>query len=265
MPEDNFEDAVTTVQVARLAVKPPPFWKPDPRLWFAQVEAQFVRSGISTDETKFYAIVAEVDSAILAHASDIISAPPATNKYNTLKERLIDEFGESTERRLKRLFETCELNDRKPTTLLREMKELANHRLDKQILKSLWMRRLPVHVQQILATLKDDVEIFAQKADDILDISPGDKLSTIDTEDTRATLADLVSRLDRIESENQRNVDHIGYGGRQKAPPSRSTPAARSSQSRPTQSNICWYHQAFGEQANKCRPPCAYVRPHSEN
>ncbi|XP_017484865.1 PREDICTED: uncharacterized protein LOC108373482 [Rhagoletis zephyria] len=254
MPEDNFEDAVTTVQVARLAVKAPPFWKPDPRLWFAQVEAQFVRSGISTDETKFYAIVAEVDSAILAHATDIISAQPATNKYNTLKERLIDEFGESTERRLKRLFETCELNDRKPTTLLREMKELANHRLDKQILKSLWMRRLPVHVQQILATLNDDVEILAQKADDILDISPGDKLSTIDTEDTRATLADLVSSLIALKVRiNVMLIVSVMVGIKRLHPRDQ------------LQSNICWYHQAFGEQANKCRPPCAYVRPRSEN
>ncbi|XP_036320128.1 uncharacterized protein LOC118734513 [Rhagoletis pomonella] len=151
--------------MARLSIKPPPFWKPDPRMCFAQVEAQFVRAGIMADETKYYTIVAEIDSAVLTHATDIISSPPVSGKYDALKQRLITEFGESNEKSLKRLFEGCELGEKKPTTLLRDMKDLASQRVDKDVLKSLWLRRLPVQVQQILSTLEGDIEALAKKAE----------------------------------------------------------------------------------------------------
>ncbi|XP_054729302.1 uncharacterized protein LOC129238289 [Anastrepha obliqua] len=168
--EDNFQDAVVPFHVARLSIKPPPFWKSDPRLWFAQVEAQFARAGISTDETKYFTVVAEIDSVVLAHASDIISAPPSFGKYDALKPRLIGEFDGSNEKRLRRLVESCELGQKKPTSLLREMKDLANQQLGKDMLKSLWLRCLPVHVQQILATIEGDIDILAKKADDFLAI-----------------------------------------------------------------------------------------------
>ncbi|XP_017467529.1 PREDICTED: uncharacterized protein LOC108359952, partial [Rhagoletis zephyria] len=204
--EDRFMDAENMLHLGRLAVKPPPFWKPDPRLWFAQVEAQFARAGITTDDTKYYTVVAEIDSAILMHASDIIASPPTTGKYEALKERLLAEFGESTEKRLKRLFESCELNDKKPTTLLREMKDLAHNRLDKSILKSIRLRRLPLQVQQILTTLDEDVEVLAKRADSIMEVTTTNVVNAVNASNNSnvevATIADLEYRLDRLEQNN---------------------------------------------------------------
>ncbi|XP_036344890.1 uncharacterized protein LOC118754136 [Rhagoletis pomonella] len=177
--EETFQDAVAPFQVARLAVKPPPFSRPDPRLWFAQVEAQFARAGISTDETKYFTVVAEIDSAVQAHASDVISSPPDTGKYDALKQRLVAEFSETSEKRLRRLFESCELGKKKPTSLLREMKDLANQQLGKEMLKSLWLHRLPVQVQQILVTLEGDVEDLAKKAKRIAVSTPSVHQATV--------------------------------------------------------------------------------------
>lgn len=267
MPNDNeetFQDAVAPFQVARLAVKPPPFWRPDPRLWFAQVEAQFARAGISTDETKYFTVVAEIDSAVLAHASDIISSPPAAGKYEALKQRLIAEFGETREKRLRRLFEGCELGQKKPTSLLREMKDLSNQQLGKEMLKSLWLRRLPVQVQQILIMIEGDVEDLAKKADEIMTIpamnSSIDAVST-PSDDVTATISELVTRLDRLERQ-----DVVGKQQRGRAPPRRSQPVStRSETARATHDAYCWYHRTFGENATRCRSPCAFRQKRPEN
>ncbi|XP_017467486.1 PREDICTED: uncharacterized protein LOC108359920 [Rhagoletis zephyria] len=191
------------------------------------VEAQFARAGITTDDTKYYTFVAEIDSAILMHASDIIASPPTTGKYEALKERLLAEFGESTEKRLKRLFKSCELNDKKPTTLLREMKDLAHNRLDKSILKSIWLRRLPLQVQQILTTLDEDVEVLAKRADSIMEVTTTNVVNAVNAPNNSnvevATIADLEYRLDRLEQNNRNRFQRMRQVERNSAPRLRPT------------------------------------------
>lgn len=155
------------VQVSRLAVKLPPFWKPYPKLWFLQVEAQFSRAGIATDDTKYFALVAEIDSSILKCASDILLTPPATEKYETLKLRLVEEFSESEDARFKRLFYNIATEGKKPSAVLREIRKLSSNKLDPEILKSLWLRQLPIQTQQILASVEGDINTLAKKADSI--------------------------------------------------------------------------------------------------
>ncbi|XP_017464882.1 PREDICTED: uncharacterized protein LOC108358205 [Rhagoletis zephyria] len=265
---DRFEDAATPVHVARLALKPPPFWKPNPRLWFAQVEAQFVRAGISTDETKYYTVVAEIDSAVLAHASDIITSPPASGKYELLKERLITEFGESKEKRLKRLFEGCRLGDKKATTLLREMKDLADQHIDKEVLKSLWLQRLPTNIQQILATFDGSIEELALKADTIMEISATNvdvNVVKVPDDGMQAAISDLTNRLDRLTRNNQRNFVRSDRSYTNNVSHSQRPVSSRQGASTPKQDTLCWYHRTFGDSATRCRSPCTYRQQRAEN
>lgn len=106
-------------EVAKVSVKPPPFWKPTPALWFAQLEVQFQTSGITVDDTKFSYIIQAVDTEILCEVSDIVTSPPATCKYETLKNRLITVFADSEEKRLRSLLTELELGDRRLSQLLR--------------------------------------------------------------------------------------------------------------------------------------------------
>ncbi|WP_333765289.1 hypothetical protein, partial [Streptomyces sp. IBSBF 2390] len=59
-------DAGSTRIINRVAVKVPPFWIENPSIWFAQIEAQFSISGVSTDQTKFDTVVASIDTKILS-------------------------------------------------------------------------------------------------------------------------------------------------------------------------------------------------------
>lgn len=79
--------------ISRIQVKVPPFWKQNPQLWFRQLEAQFAKSNVTQDLTKFNTIVGVVESDILAFVSDIVLNPPANNMYDTIKNRLIHGSG----------------------------------------------------------------------------------------------------------------------------------------------------------------------------
>ena len=44
-----------------VALKLPPFWISQPRVWFQQTEAQFALRKITADETKYFNVVAALD------------------------------------------------------------------------------------------------------------------------------------------------------------------------------------------------------------
>ncbi|XP_008189245.1 uncharacterized protein LOC103311416 [Acyrthosiphon pisum] len=140
-------DTTSSINVSRVSVKAPPFWKGDPNIWFAQIEAQFALSGITNDTTKYYHVISAVDTEILTQVTDIIQRPPEANKYDTLKARLINIFTDSEEKKLRKLLSEVELGDRKPSTLLNEMQRLGGSALSAELLKSLWLQHLPVATQ----------------------------------------------------------------------------------------------------------------------
>ncbi|GFV24616.1 hypothetical protein TNCV_1914741 [Trichonephila clavipes] len=55
-----------TVEVARIALRLPPFWKSNVRLWIAQCDHAFTFSSISSDNTKYSALVANLDAETLS-------------------------------------------------------------------------------------------------------------------------------------------------------------------------------------------------------
>ncbi|XP_036332244.1 uncharacterized protein LOC118743588 [Rhagoletis pomonella] len=214
--------------------------------------------GITADETKYYTIVAEIDSAVLTHATDIISSPPVSGKYDALKQRLITEFGESNEKTLKRLFEGCESGEKKPTTLLRDMKDLASQRVDKDVLKSLWLRRLPVQVEQILSTLEGDIEALAKKVDNIMEISTTNgniEVVGVPSEDSSPAIADLISRLDRLERSSNNGKFREERSRSNAVSGTTSSTSSRKTTTQPAH-DTCWYHRTFCENATRCRQLC---------
>ncbi|GFU58901.1 retrovirus-related Pol polyprotein from transposon opus [Trichonephila clavipes] len=58
-----------TVEVARIALRLPPFWKSNVRLWIAQCDHAFTFSGISSDDTKYSALVANLDAETLSYVA----------------------------------------------------------------------------------------------------------------------------------------------------------------------------------------------------
>ncbi|GFX85316.1 hypothetical protein TNCV_3606191 [Trichonephila clavipes] len=64
-----------TVEIARIALRLPPFWKSNVRPWIAQCDHAFTFSGIPSDDTKYSALVANLDAETLSYVSDIVLSP----------------------------------------------------------------------------------------------------------------------------------------------------------------------------------------------
>ncbi|GFY40222.1 transposon Tf2-6 polyprotein [Trichonephila inaurata madagascariensis] len=61
-----------------------------------------------------------------------------------------------------------ELGDRHPSDLLRQMKSLAGSSISDELIKSLWLQRLPQQTQAILSISKDSLNNIAEMADKII-------------------------------------------------------------------------------------------------
>ncbi|XP_028043205.1 uncharacterized protein LOC114252776 [Bombyx mandarina] len=160
--------------VCRVAIKLPPFWPDRPAIWFAQVEAQFSISGISADLTKFNYVIAQLDTRVIGEVDDIILQPPPEDKYGRLKSELIRRLSASEEQRVRQLVSDIELGERRPSQFLRHLRSLTGNTLtDENLLRQLWMRRLPQHFQAILAAQSElSLDKVAELADNILEVSP---------------------------------------------------------------------------------------------
>ncbi|XP_054711444.1 uncharacterized protein LOC129221033 [Uloborus diversus] len=151
---DNVEFTNNTVQsdsVLRVATRLPPLWKSNITVWFIQVEASFNVSCITNDETKYNYLLSAIDADTLSAVSDLIIAPPEGNKYQALKDRLVKEFSDSQSSQIRKLLCELTLGDKKPSVLLRQIKELSRNSITDEFLKTIWLERLPTHIQAILS------------------------------------------------------------------------------------------------------------------
>ncbi|XP_064214078.1 uncharacterized protein K02A2.6-like [Tribolium castaneum] len=151
--------------------KLPPFWHKNPSLWFVQVEAHFHASRVKADLTKYCNVVAALDSYTLQAIEDFLRNPPQADKYERLKAKLITTFTESQEQQLRKLLKEIELGDKKPSRLLCEMRALAREQVSSEVVRTLWLQRLPPHIQLVLSTMDGmDGEKLASVADKLTEI-----------------------------------------------------------------------------------------------
>lgn len=237
--------------VAAASIKLPSFWKNNPALWFCQVESQFDIAGIRTELTKFNYIVGMLESNVLAQVSDIILNRPEVDMYTILKDRILRCFTESAESKFKRLINEISLDGKKPSHLLREMKDLAGAGVGDDVLKSLWMQQLPVQVQTVLAVSSENLSKLAEMADKVIDVSSGPNISSIDSNRNNVDLNKLFEQMNLMRSE----ISELRK--------SRSNISDRNSQNRNrsrsrSRGGLCFYHFRFREKAHKCISPCNY-------
>ncbi|XP_015920296.2 uncharacterized protein [Parasteatoda tepidariorum] len=163
------ESAGTADQkIAFVAVKSPPFWRANPELWFRKIESLFTLAGVTTESTKFHHVVSALQPEKLAIISDIIISPPVDEPFTALNKRLCAQYDESEVQRLSCLISGMQLGDRCPSKLLLELRNKAGARINDELLKSLFLQRLPANVQQILAISNDNLDKLAEIADGIM-------------------------------------------------------------------------------------------------
>ena len=104
------------------------------------------------DETKYYYVLAALDQEITSRLMDLIGQPPEDEKYETLKDRLIDTFGLNRRKRAARLLHFHQLGDSKPSGLMDEMLALLGDHPPCLLFEQLFLER---HFEDICIHLVD--------------------------------------------------------------------------------------------------------------
>ena len=159
----------------------------------------------------------------------------------------------------------------KTTQFLRHLRSLVgSETIPDILLKTIWMQRLPPHVQALLQTQCNQIDFnaLAIMADKILEVQPTiinsphlnaisdssshekdpvdqvlHKLSTMEL--------DITSLRQEVRNERSRSVRGNSSDTRQR---SRSPSPSRGS----SRDKFCWYHTQFGKKANRCLSPCFF-------
>ncbi|XP_049272641.1 uncharacterized protein LOC125758913 [Rhipicephalus sanguineus] len=249
----------------RVAVKLPPFWADSPDVWFAQVEAQFSLARITQDRTRYDYAVAHLDARYANEVRDILANPPTANLYEYLKTELIRRLSLSEDQKLRQL-QSAELAERKPSRLLRHMRALAgNMEVQESLLRSLWLQRLPLHVQAILrAQLTLPLFQLAEVADCVIEVSLPQLSPTIQAVAAPLNTTELARRINDTDRQLTFIEQRLGEGlpmhqRRHSQSRDRNTTSSR----QPDNGRPCYYHRRFGDRARQCRPPCS--AGHAEN
>lgn len=261
--QQKINSSDTMANVCKVAIKLPPFWTNKPAVWFGQIEAQFTIAGITSDSTMFDYVVAHLDQKLAGEVEDIITKPPPKGqRYAKLKEELTRRLSMSDEQRLRQLISEEELGDRRPSQFLRYLRSLASVSLSDDILRQLWLQRLPQQVQAILVSQSElSLDKLADLADKVFEFTGTKQVSAcVDT--TPTTLDKLILRVEEL----GRQVATLSTNHRSSRSHSRTSAGRRSRTTTPAnKSKLCWYHKKFDVKASKCIKPCSWMSSHQGN
>lgn len=268
--------------------KLPRFWQSNPRLWFAKVESSFNTHRVRSDMSKYDLVVNHLDDTVIQDLSDILLNPPENDKYVALKNAVLERFADTADRQLHKLLTELQLGDKKPSQLLRQMRSLAGTSVTDDALRIKWLDLLPAQVSKMIKILKSlDLDEQANVADEILDGDPAvaavttsspatpvsntncPPVAAVDDSSTTRELAAIRLSLAQLVSLTRQNQSiqpvFTPQQRPQQAHQSRNRSQSRSRDNRRGRSatpnrnlDWCWYHQVYGNLAQKCKVPCSF-------
>ncbi|KAJ8416183.1 hypothetical protein AAFF_G00382050 [Aldrovandia affinis] len=157
-----------------VALKLPEFWQEHATVWFAQAEAQFALRGITQEDTKYFYVVAALNSSTASRVLSLLQDPPEDDKYLALKQLLLETFELSEPERARKLLTLPGLGDSKPS-------ELMDHMLT------------------LLGSPVKDLRALAREADKVLNSSrmPGPAVRVVGAADVQAIREDVIAATQR--------------------------------------------------------------------
>lgn len=271
---DQAETALEVLAAAQRAPRLPLFYKDDPEFWFGQLESTFQNHRITRDESKFSHLMANAAPELQPYLAGVYRevVPPNSSRYELFKTRVIQGFATSEEAKFRKLMTGQCLGDKKPSQFLAILKTMAPVACGDTVMKSLFREQLPDNVRSILSVLPTTTTIdeMAVVADRLMESNPPPAAPQMHAVEVQAvskhdvTLTEQVKELRAQMAQLTRWMKDDHHARRQQRHDGRSRSRHRS-QSRQHFSNrghsdkskLCYYHEKFGKEAEKCRSPCA--------
>lgn len=138
------------------------------------------------------------------------------------------------------------MGDKKPSQLLKQMKDLAGTSIADDAIKSLWLERLPESVRAVVSIAEGDSTQWAKEADKMMEIS------------TFSTVASVYPFQDEIVA-LRKQINYLKTD-RQSRGNDKSSSDNQRERSRSTKREypFCRYHFKLSAKARKCTQPCQF-------
>lgn len=160
---------ISIMSQASVRVPFPVFKSDDIVAWFRRLEYWFDFSKVESEKAKFALIVSQIDNPMVTNLDELLN-PDNEKPYSLAKAKIISIFEQTISSKINKLLSGCQLGDLKPSQLLAEMKRIGGNVGD-DILRNLWSKRLPMHLQPVVAAAtKSSLEEIASIADAVIDV-----------------------------------------------------------------------------------------------
>ncbi|BHF68453.1 hypothetical protein SprV_0301148700 [Sparganum proliferum] len=257
------ETSVPVPSTSHVAVKLPTFWPRNVELWIARCEAEFEACNITRQETMFNHLQRCLPDEYAEELCDLLIHRPLEQPYDKLKEALVKRVAMTEERRLRQLLTSEELGGRKPSQLLRRMQQLVGERkFETSIVRQLFIQRLPLDVQTVLAVSQGSMEELAEPADKVMALRVAETHSVSHAASPIPQEYDQrIDRLEQLVMQLTNQFSAITAGDPRRSRNRRRSSSRSRNRRQQSPSGVCWYHQQFGEAARRCLKPCSFKTP----
>lgn len=261
-------------EIYATSVKLPQFWTTCPDAWFVHAEMQFATKGITTDQTKYEYIITALPQEVIIKVLDIIQNPPVSGRYLNLKKILIERHSLSETSKLDKILSDSEIGDRKPSEFYRSLALLAGSSFSQDVLKKLWLRKLPKSLNVALTGSNlSDVNELIQLADKLWEVIFNGEISSMKYSTGSSNIEKAVEDLTRSLCENVNKLSLEVSSLKRQLEDREARPRFRrygrnSSRSRGRSSSrnwLCRFHFRFGDQARKCEQPCSFSNTNNDS
>lgn len=162
-------------------VKIPRFWPEMPDVWFAQVESTLRSQGVQSDTEMYDAVLMALDANTVRQISDIVRRPPETDKFDALKAAIVKRLNDSRERQLQKFLNEIQLENRKPSQLLREMQDLVGEGVREDLLRTRFIQCMPTGIRSFLVGSSElSLDKLADTADRLMESCSGHSVMSVD-------------------------------------------------------------------------------------
>ena len=211
-------------------IKMPKFLPDQPAVFFVMAESQFELCGVTSDHAKYHHVVSALPPEVVSRIVDLVTDPPTTGKYDTIKQRLTDSYAGTPMERAQRILDTNDLGGRHPLALRDELRNLARGADAEFFLRAVFLRSLPDEVRRV-----------------VCDAATLDEMAAAAGNHFAKTGAAIIPRRSVCAAGN--DADGVAAFRRHQ---DRSGPKS----STPREKDICRFHAKFGANARNCIAPC---------
>ena len=237
--------------------------------WIRRTENAFIRANVNSPREKFAFLETKFPVDFNPRINDFLWGDPTNDRWTEFIAYLRTEYGTTKQQRAAVFLDGLKRDGKRPSQYLAHLNEKTKDVTITDLKKEMLLREMPTDVQRMLQERFETMSLdeAAAAADTYFDQDGKlrQKTPTINAV-TNQTLDQAQNHADDSDEINAigRRYNNFKQGnfqrGKQpfKKPQSTFTPNPRfKAPQKPSDPNLCFYHNEFGDKAKKCEVGCA--------